>query len=230
MKEPKILLNRLWVIFDITCLLMAFYMTVILIGRYQDNESATQITYKKYAATDEDQYPTFSICLNGDGLYRYNGKAIYEAYGINPSNYEKMLQGQPAFRYEYDHSRRLFNKTFLPLKHETSLKFEDLVQNSFDISDIIAKTNFEAENTNLCYEKKRLPKRTVADKPPFYISHETPNKRCLTREGKKKKGLIRQKDEVYLDMSFLDFNTKIELFIHYSDRFGEFDFLALGFM
>ena len=190
-------------------------MTVILIGRYQDNESATQITYKKYAATDEDQYPTFSICLTGDGLYRYNGSAIYEAYGINPSNYEKMLQGQPAFRYEYDHTRRLFNKTSLPLKDESNLKFEGLLLSSFDISDIIAKAHFNAENQNVSYEKKAPSNRTIDNKLPFYISYQTPSKRCLTREGKKKNDPIRHKDEVYLDMSLLYFNAKIEVFIHY---------------
>ena len=75
---------------------MALYMTVILIGRYQDNKSATSISYKQFATTDDDQYPTFSICLNGDGLYRFNGSAIHEAYGTNPANYEKMLLGEPA--------------------------------------------------------------------------------------------------------------------------------------
>ena len=190
-------------------------MTVILIGRYQENESATQIAYKQYAATDEDQYPTFRICFNGDGLYRYNGSAIYEAYGINPSNYEKMLQGKPAFRYEYDPTRRLFNKTSLPLKQGTDLKFMDLVQNSFDISDIITSARFEAENTYVLNYNKTPSNRMVDNKPPFYISYQIPKKRCLTRKVKKKNGLIRHKDEVYLDLSFLDFNTKIELFVHY---------------
>ena len=190
-------------------------MTVILIGRFQDNESATQIAYKRYAATDEDQYPTFSICLNGEGLYRYNGSAIYEAYGLNPSNYEKLLQGKPAFRYEYDHTRRLFDQISFPLKYKTHHKFVDMVQNSFEISDIIAKAHFKAENQNVLYEKKALSNRTFDNEPPFYLSYQTPNKRCLTREGKKENGLIRHKDDVYLDTSFLDFNTKMELFIHY---------------
>ena len=107
---------------------MALYMTVILVGRYEDNKSTTSISYNQFGDTDKDQYPTYSVCLEGDGLYRYNGSATYEAYGINPSNYEKMLQGQPAFRYEYDHTKRLFIKTPLPLKHETHFEFEDIVQ------------------------------------------------------------------------------------------------------
>ena len=121
-------------------------MTVILVGRYADNKSATSISYNQYGDTDKDQYPTFSICLTGDGLYRYNGSAIYEAYGINSANYERMLLGQPAYRYAYDHSRRLFNQASLSLPYDSHLKFESIVQNSFEISDIIAKAYFHAEN------------------------------------------------------------------------------------
>ena len=91
-----------FIVFDIVCFLMALYMTVILIGRYEENRSATSIAYKKFGDTDSDQYPTFSICFKGDGLYRFNGSVIYDAYGISPRTYEMMLQGQPVFGYEYN--------------------------------------------------------------------------------------------------------------------------------
>ena len=48
-KEPKILLTRMWVIYNVLCFLMAVYMTVILIGRYEKDKSATSIAYRKYA-------------------------------------------------------------------------------------------------------------------------------------------------------------------------------------
>jgi len=196
---------------------MALYMTVILVGRYEDNKSATSISYNQFGDTDKDQYPTYSVCLEGDGLYKYNGSAIYEAYGINPSNYEKMLLGQPTYRYGYDHTRRLFNKTSLPLTRDTHLRFEDIVQNSFEISDIIAKANFHAENQNLSvrYEKNFFFNQTVVDEPPFYVSYQTANKRCLTREKNKINSLIRNKDEVYWDMSILHVVADLELFIHH---------------
>ena len=192
-------------------------MTVILVGRYEDNKSTTSISYNQFGDTDKDQYPTYTVCLEGDGLYKYNGSAVYEAYGINPSNYEKMLQGQPAFRYGYDHTRRLFNKTSLPSTHETHFKFENIVQNPFEISDIIAKANFHAENQNLSvrYEKKFFFNQTVVDEPPFYVSDQTAKKRCLTREKNKINSLIRNKDEVYWNMSILPVVADFEVFIHY---------------
>ena len=121
---------------------MALYMTVILIGRYGENRSATSISYKKYAETDEDLYPATSICLRGEGLYRYNGSAIYEAYGINSANYERMIQGKPAFRYEYDPTNKLYNRTSLPAAYTTHYTFEEILQSSHKITDIIKKAHF----------------------------------------------------------------------------------------
>ena len=45
-----------------------------------------------------------------------------------------LLMSKTAFRYEYEHMSRLFSRTSVPLTHETHLKFENLVQKSFDIS------------------------------------------------------------------------------------------------
>ena len=152
-KEPKILLNRLWVIFDVVCFSMALYMTVILIGRYDEDKSSTSIAYKKFAETDQDQYPTFSICLEGESLYQYNGSAVYEAYGISSANYVKMLQGQTAFRYEYNTALKLYSKTPLPLTYKTNFTFENMIQNSHEISDILkeAEFTFESQNSRVSY-------------------------------------------------------------------------------
>ena len=63
MKDPKILLNRIWIIFDVTCSLLALYMTLRNIGRFHEDTNATVITYKKYGRTVENQYPTLVYVL-----------------------------------------------------------------------------------------------------------------------------------------------------------------------
>ena len=211
-------MNRLWVIFDVVCFLLALYMTVILIGRYQGNKSATSIAYKKYTDTDEDQYPTFSICFYGDGLYQYNGSATYEAYGINPANYEKMLKGQPTFGYKYDIASKLYHKTSLSVTENTHLTFDELVLKSNDLSDIIYSATFEAEKTNLSVRYTN----GNGDKPPFYVSFQTPDMRCLTRDWRKNTNLIRVRDSVSLARYGSDgvplewySNANIKLFVHY---------------
>ena len=216
-KQPKILLDRIWVIFNIVCFLMALYMTVILIGRYRENISATSIAYKKYAQTKDDHYPTLSICFKGDGLYRYNASAVYEAYGINSANYKMMLQGQPTFRYDYDPTRKLYYRTFFPSTSKTNSSFENMLQNSHDILDTIQDAHFEAEKMNqrIFYKKEALAGGMFVEKPPFYVGFQSPNMRCLTREWRNQNGLIRIKDYLYLDMPVLGSTAEVELFIHY---------------
>ena len=194
-------------------------MTVILIGRYEKDKSATSITYRKYAETDEDRYPTFTICVNGDSLYRYNESTIYKAYGINSANYEKILQGEPAFRYEYDIQRHLYTRTSLPVTYKTHFKFGDFAQNSNDISDIIKESEFKAENQSftVSYKQENLPGGGFVDNPPFYISFQTPKTRCLSREWRYDTRVVRVQDSFTLDMDLLNlkFDTRIDLFIHH---------------
>ena len=82
MKDPKILLNRIMVLFYVICFLLALYMTLKNVGRFYADANATAITYKKYGNTVEGQYPTFSVCFEGNGFYRFNESAVFTAYGI----------------------------------------------------------------------------------------------------------------------------------------------------
>ena len=116
MNDPKILLKRARVIFDLVCCLLALYMAAKMIDRFREDANSTSIAYKKYGHTFDDKYPSFSICLEGDHLYRFNETSIFVAYGMLRSDYEMMLNGERAIQYHYDHSSRLYNKKFLPSK------------------------------------------------------------------------------------------------------------------
>ena len=190
---------------------------MILVGRFRENRNATTIEYKKFAATDDDRYPTFSICFKGNGLYRYNGSILLRAYGTNVANYEKMLNGQPAFRYDYDPTRMLYEKTSLPSSYETDVTFEDMVQRSHDISNIVNEARFEVASPgdSVFYEKAQNSNKKFAAKIPFYIGYQAPKIRCLTRESTNDIDWIRMRDKIYLDVPFLDFNTVVDVIIHY---------------
>ena len=97
-------------IFQISCFLLALYMSVSFVKRFIENENATSITYKKYSKTSDDKYPTISICVKGAQFHWYHDMNIYNAYELRPDQYETMLRGQQAFRYVYDPQLRLFQK------------------------------------------------------------------------------------------------------------------------
>ena len=77
-------------------------MSASFVKRFNENENATSIAYKKYSSTPEDKYPTYSICLKGTQLHWYNDLDIYNAFELRSEQYERMLRGEPAFRYVYD--------------------------------------------------------------------------------------------------------------------------------
>lgn len=222
MRDPKILLGRLWVIFDATCFFLALSMAIELIGRFRKDTSATTIAYKKYAASPKDKYPTFSLCITGDALYRYDNMAILKAYKIDPAEYQMLLEGKPAFLFKYNAVLRLYEKTPLSSKYETNYTFDEMAKNYYELSDIITEAIFETEEegNSIYYGKEeRVAHEKFVEKPPFYLSYRTSKMLCYTRESKLVKrydsGSIRRKDYFYLDLSFLGPTTEIDIFIHY---------------
>ena len=96
-------------------------MTLKNVGRFLEDTNATAVTYKKYSRTVEDKYPSFSVCFDGNGLYGFNETAIFVAYGIHLTDYEMMLDGELAFQYDYDPSRRRYSKRPLSPEFEPSI-------------------------------------------------------------------------------------------------------------
>ena len=225
MRDPKILLGRLWVIFDVICFCLALYMTIIMIGRLCEDRSATLISYRRYGDTIEHKYPDFSVCVKDDHLYRYNGSAIFKAYKINPAEYRMLLEGKPAYRFNYDATSRLYDKIPLPPTHETNFTFDQMAKDSYELSDIVKGAEFQTKDarSSIVYRKtKRIGLEKTVDKPPFYISYRASKCLCFTRKSFMDEWYnsiaIRNKDYLYLDVSLLDSTAEVDILIHYPDQ------------
>ena len=209
MKDPKILLSRIRVIFDVMCFLLALYMTLKNIERYQQDTNATTITYKKYGYAVGDTYPSFSVCLEGYGIFRFNESAIFITYGIHLSDYQMMLEGKPAYQYEYDPSSQRYSKISLDQIFKPSIGLK--VQDVFQLPDIVEKTSFAAVNQSqsIVYGKKEtISAERILDDPPLYVSYKSSKLFCLTRnEDRLSSDLIRRHDSVTLNWSSMDSNT-----------------------
>ena len=155
-----------------------------MIDRFREDANSTSIAYKKYGHTFDDKYPSFSICLEGDHLYRFNETSIFVAYGMLRSDYEMMLNGERAIQYHYDHSTRLYNKSFLPSKFKPPESFG--IKTLFRIPGIIKKTHFVSENPSQSIffgNKEAISAGQVVDDPPFYVSYQSAKTFCLTRKS-----------------------------------------------
>ena len=215
-QNPKILLSRLWVIFDVICFLLALYMALRNIGRFSGDANKTVVTYKKYGYTAEDIYPTFSVCFEGNELYRFNESAIFTAYGIHLNDYEMMLDGKQAFQYDYDPISRRYNKSSLSQNFQPRIGFKS--QDLFQSHEIVKTAIFASENPsqNIFFERKEsISTNKVAKESPFYISYQLPKLYCLTQKDIYTSNIVKHHDSLVVDMSFLEYNSKLKLFIHY---------------
>ena len=216
MKDPKILMDRIWVIFNVICFLLALYMTLKNIGRFLDDTNNTTSTYKNYSQSVKDEYPGFSLCFEGDGLYRFNESAIFAAYGIDLGSYEEMLDGKQAFRYDYDPSSRRYSKISLTPNFEPNVGFQD--HDLFQLPEIVKKVEFVSRNrSQSTYYGKRgtMSVGMVGEEPPLYVSYQSSKIFCMTRQQNKILDTIRHYDTLILKPSLLYSNTRLEVFIHY---------------
>ena len=69
-------------------------MSASFVKRFIENENATSITYKQFNKEPKDKYPTFSICFKGYMFHWFHPLAIFDAFGLNNKQFERMLKGE----------------------------------------------------------------------------------------------------------------------------------------
>ena len=87
MRDPKVLTDRVKVIFTIICLALLVYMTITQIARFFENKDTASFSYKKFDTSPHGNYPTFSICLKGTYAYWKDDGPIFDSFGINLTQY-----------------------------------------------------------------------------------------------------------------------------------------------
>ena len=216
MEDPKILLRRFGNVFNTICFLMAVYMTVLLVTRFLENKDATSILYKNYGATLEDKYPTFSICFEGTNFHWYRDSEIFEAFQLTQSGYEQLLSGKTAYRYDYNHTSRLYRKTPIVLKEKINANVDTF---HVQMSHFLLKSAFLTEDRKHAIYYGNDANFYQVPKPPFYIGYQTTRMICFTRQSNDPIGLIRLYDHLSLDRAIFNNllykQTKMRIFVHY---------------
>ena len=150
-------------------------MVVVLVQRFDKNKNATSITYKSYGETSVDKYPTFSICLEGTRMRWYNPTNIFKAFSLSPFQYEEMLKGNDAYRYQYIYASKLFRKTLTNgisnVANESSFEYSSF---NLHVSDILVQVSFESETSKYEMSYGNEPKMGPVKEPPFDITYQTP--------------------------------------------------------
>ena len=190
-------------------------MSISFVRRFNENENATSITYKKYSTGPDDVYPTFSICFRGTQFHWTYDLNIYDAFALTSRQYKNMLKGKPAISYQYDNSLRLFRKIPTFVNNGSNALFNKF---HLQFSDFLLDANFTSLNPNDSISFKTKGVGTVA-KPPFHISYHSPDFICFARDSTFTTGLIRLEDSLTLNKTLMKnrmyADTKLVIFIHY---------------
>ena len=220
MKEPKLILSRLTQVIKIGCLLMAVYYTTSTICQYYANLDETFIRMKRYNDDPlEDKYPTFSICFKGTEFIWYHDYNIFQAYGLNAAQFELMLKGENAIRYERNNELRSYKKVLVGSNNGS---YEDFDNFHIRLSDILSEARFVTDRPSSNTYKSFRTGQNDSNHMPLQYSYQSADTICFTRNSNDSKDLVRLDDLITFRGSILGhelFNeTEIQIFIHYPDQ------------
>ena len=199
-------------------------MSVILVGRFLEDRSTTSIAYKRYGETQEDTYPTYSICFKGTHFYWRYELAIFNEYELYSHQWENVLRGESAVTYHYEATSRLYRKHQFIIKQWS--KFDSL---HFEIKDILEKVNFTAMYSTHSEFHDSDFIGNVSEDHPFHFGYQTPEMICFTRNSKS--NTIRSEDvlmfneaiqydpHIFPHKNITDKNAHIDIYVHYPGQF-----------
>ena len=204
-------------VFQTMCLVLAIYVSVDLVERFDLNKNQTSMEIKMYSVDDQDKYPVFSICFKGAQFRRYQ-RLIYDAFGLSKVEYENMLKGEKAFTYEYCPKSRAFRKIETNLSNGPYADFENF---HLKTHDFLVETNMtyldSSHNFNSFLRKNFSSNIRVLHGLQLRINYQSPDMICFARDASYISNSTRLEDSLRLsrDLFVTDEKSEIQIFIHH---------------
>ena len=105
---------------------------------------------KKFNQENDNAYPTFSMCFKGSKFHWYHDVEIFKSYGLDVAQYELMLKGKPATRYDRNDLVRSYKKTPIFLSNGSDVDFSKHHLQSKDLmKDFIRSIHYATENSSM---------------------------------------------------------------------------------
>ena len=195
---------------------MAVYWILLFSSQYSENADTTFITIKTFNVDSQDKYPTFSFCFSGSNFHWYNDLNVFKAYGLRTEQLEKMLKGETAIKYERKLNSKLFSK--IPTFMQDG-KYEDFDEFHLRPQDFIVDLQYSYENfeNNVHYSKGSQRNETLS--PYIYLSYQSPDLICFSRNGNDGLSSFRDHDLITLNSTVLLQDKfkhgKVQIFVHH---------------
>ena len=184
--------------------------------RYFKNEDTSTITYKNFATSTQDTYPTFSLCFTDDNdegiIYEHFTNDIISTLPVanvdkNPDEtFSRILKGEKiSIGQSQEEAFSIYNISEA-YANMFSIKFEQLYDS----------IEFTTEHSN---DSLKLYSNLDADETlPFYLSYQDPSTICYTRKDDKTLNIIRIEDSLSLlreEVQKFHVRLKFKIFIHH---------------
>ena len=191
---------------------MAIYEVTLWSIEYAENKDQVFVSIQTYNRHAAAKYPTFSICFRGTEFHWYRDINIFNSYGIDPYQYELMLKGETAIKYEFNDSSGLYDKIAISSANGVNVKFNEFHVRLEDVLTEIEFLTDEARNGIYSNYKTGFDKH-------IHLSYQSPDRICFTRNSNDPPNLVRLHDILTLNSKVVEQvkygDTKVEIFIHY---------------
>ena len=167
-------------IFNGSCILGAVYMVVLYISRFYKNEDVSSISFRKFGAGLNFDYPRFTICFTdaifqkGD-MFKSNVETVYN---VTKSDYMAYIKGEIAATKQLSH---ITYEEVIQQPEEFVLDFHtrDIKNNEFNTwtTDTFISNNICWQCRNKTYLEEVVNKSSF----PFLTSYRDSEQICFTK-------------------------------------------------
>ena len=168
---------------------------------------------KSFNHGEDSKYPSFTFCFKGARFRWFKDLDIFNAYGLNATQYELMLRGENAMRYVRYDLIRSYNKELVFLNHSEKTTFNNLYPKT---ADFLKYFHFNIEK----HASENHDEKSSAKELGMFPSYETTDKICFSRNSNDIPNSVRLYDLITLNSSFFRMyeETILEIFVHYPNQ------------
>ena len=172
---------------------------------------------KRFNKEDDDKYPTFSFCFKGARFHWMNDHYIFESFGLNATQYERMLRGEIAERYDRNDLYRSYAKTSVSFNYSKAIDFKGF---NVDMRYFLRSLHFATEKKDSETKIANWEEWEKTKEHAMHLIHQTTNKICFSRKSTDLSGSTRLYDLLTIDSSRIWFynETEMEVFVHYPNQ------------
>ena len=165
----------------------------------------------------DDNYPTFSFCFKGARFHWFHDDDIFDSFGLNATQYERMLKGETATRYDRNDSYRSYTKTSVVFNDSKEINFKGFnVDMGYFLRSLHFVTRKKVSDTIIANGKEWDKTKESA----MHLTYQTPSQICFSRKSTDLPGSTRLHDLLTMNSSLIWFynETEMEVFVHYPNQ------------